>query len=352
MARLLKRPRFGLMQVSVDPQTAFEDGVLAEKIGVDTLWIPDHFIDVDGDRLEPWTVLSAISTRTRKIRLASAVTDTQRCHPARTAHSVASLDWLSKGRAILGIGAGEAMNILPYGLPWETPPERVQRLAEAIQVIRLLWNSTRENPVNFQGKFFNLTNAFLSQPPKQKPSPPIYVGALASKHTMRIVGQYADGWIAWFNTPDAFKKRWSIITEAARSVGRNPEKLQASISLMLAFPRTRHEHKTAMRFAKITLLMERTILASLDYPLDLETKHYQHLTATVKEISQLDKKAQQIPDELVHKSMAIGDKDEAIEKIEALLKAGATEIAMADILSPKTTKRSLKIIGKIIRGYR
>lgn len=349
---MIKRPRFGFMEVSVDPQTAFQDGVLAEKIGVDTLWVPDHFIDVDGDRLEPWTVLSAVSARTRKIRLASSVTDAQRSHPARTAHSVASLDWLSKGRAILGIGAGEAMNIVPYGLPWETPPDRVQRLAEAIQIIRLLWSSSREKTADFQGKFFKLTHAFLSQPPKQKPSPPIYVGALSSKETMQIVGQFGDGWLGWFNTPDTFQKRWSIIKEAARSTGRNPENLQSSISLMLAFPRNRREHESAMRFAKITMLMEKTILTSLNYTPNLNTRHYQHLLASVEEIAQLDKAARQIPDELVHKCMAIGDKDEAIDKIEALCKAGATELAMADLLAPKTTKRSLKIIGRIIRGYR
>ncbi|MBI2649074.1 MAG: LLM class flavin-dependent oxidoreductase, partial [Thaumarchaeota archaeon] len=104
--------KFGYENPGVGPTEAFENGILAEKHGFDFFWVGDHFVDLDGARLEPWTVLSAVAVRTSRIKLGSGVTDPQRTHPSRTAHSVASLDTISGGRAILGIGAGEAMNVV------------------------------------------------------------------------------------------------------------------------------------------------------------------------------------------------------------------------------------------------
>ena len=158
--RAMPRLSFGFAGTSLDPLSAVEYGVISEKMGFDIFWMPDHFTDIDGDKLEPWTILSVVGAKTRKIKLASAVTDTQRSHPARTAHAVACLDSLSGGRAILGIGAGEAMNILPFGLPWESARERVMRLEEAIQVIHLLWSSSRDERKNFSGR--SRTSAFCS----------------------------------------------------------------------------------------------------------------------------------------------------------------------------------------------
>src|SRR5208337_5541635 len=114
-------------------------------------------------------MLSAIAARTKKIRLGSGVTDTQRTHPTRTAHMVACLDALSKGRAILGIGAGEAMNIIPFGLSWESPDVRTKRMEEAIHVITLLWESSIDPQKTFSGTYYTLNQATLDQPPPQSP---------------------------------------------------------------------------------------------------------------------------------------------------------------------------------------
>ena len=192
----MARIKFGYVIVSSDPVSAIQQGVLAEKAGFDTVWLPDHFVDVNGDKLEPWTVLSAISMKTKRVRLGSAVTDVQRSHPSRTAHAVANLDVMSRGRAVLGIGAGEAMNIIPYGLPWDDAVGRVARLEEGIQLIKLLWGSSRQQSANFEGQYYHLKDAFLSQPPKQKPHPPIFVGAFSSKRALQVVGRLGNGWYA------------------------------------------------------------------------------------------------------------------------------------------------------------
>ena len=346
----MARVKFGYVIVSSDPLSAIEQGIMAERAGFDTAWLPDHFVDVDGDRLEPWTVLAAISMKTKRIRLGSAVTDTQRSHPSRTAHAVANLDTISGGRAILGIGAGEAMNIVPYGLPWDDPSRPVTRLEEAIRVILLLWNSSRENPVNFEGRCFQLKQAFLSQQPKQTPHPPIYVGAFSSKAALQIVGRLGNGWYAWLNTPDTFKERWRIISQAAEAAGRSGEKIEPASHIMMAFPRNSAERKEAMRGAKATLVMERTVLASLGQ--ESKISHYQRLGVLPNDVAEIMKASDDVPDDIVEQTMAIGGIKEVKEKIDSLSKAGVRHFAFADFLAPKSTRRSMKLLKRIIGHYK
>src|SRR5271169_3888120 len=103
--------RFGIIASCFPALDIVRAGVLAEECSFDSIWIPDHFTDLypTGDRVDPWTVLSAIGAQTKRLSLGTVVTDTQRTHPARTAQIVATLDELTEGRAFLGIGAGEAM---------------------------------------------------------------------------------------------------------------------------------------------------------------------------------------------------------------------------------------------------
>ena len=341
--------KFGYVNVSVDPLTAIELGRLAEKNGFHTLWLPDHFVDIDGDKVEPWTVLSALAMKTKKIRLASSVTDTQRSHPARTAHAVACLDVISHGRAVLGIGAGEAMNIVPFGLPWDSPRERVVRLTEAIQVIRSLWQSTRENPISFTGSYYRLTNAFLSQRPHQN-YPPIYVGAFASPKALAVVGQFGDGWHSWINTPDTFRRSWTIIKTAAESAGRDAEKIDSTTHLMVANPRNSGEKKLALLAGKATLLMEKNVLKSLGHSPDLE--QYQHLMVLKQDVERVMASAEQIPDEAVYKTMAIGGADEITEKIELFAKSGVKHLAVTDLLAPKGAQRTITLVSRIMKKHR
>jgi len=343
--------KFGFINYGVGPLSALELGVLAERSGFDTLWLPDHFVDVNGDRLEPWTVLSAVAARTKRIRLASSVTDTQRNHPARTAQMVACVDAISGGRTILGIGAGEAMNIVPFGLPWEPPRRRVARLVEAIQVIRALWASSRENPINFVGEFYRLEKAFLSQSPKQRPHPPIYIGAMGSRKALQVVGRFGDGWYPWLNTPETFRRRWLIIREAAESAGRSPKQIESVLHLMVAFPRNTTERKNALTAAKSTLIMEKSILASLG--LKSPAHHYQNLAyLSEEEISKIVSASEQVPDDIVYQTMAIGGTDQVKERIDELTRVGARHFAIVDLLGPRTARRTLALLRETIRDYR
>ena len=339
---------FGYVDTSVDPLSAVEFGVRAEKSGFHILWMPDHFTDVDGDKLEPWTVLAVVGANTKKIMLGSAVTDTQRSHPARTAHAVACLDVLSRGRAILGIGAGEAMNVLPFGLPWDSGHERVLRLDEAIRIIHLLWSSSRDERKSFSGQFYKLENAFLGQSPKQRPHPPVYVGAFSSRRTLEVVGRLGDGWYSWFNTPRTFRERWSIIQQSAQSSFRSSRSIVPCSHLMVAFPRNDTEKRLALLTGKVVLFMERSVLRKLGYSHMLP--QYQHVMTGREEVAKIISEAQKIPDEFVYSTMAL-ENDAVEERIEELAKAGVRHFAVADLLAPKTVRRTLPAFRRVIKRH-
>ncbi len=345
-------PRFGFTEVSVGPEQAVADGILAEKAGFDAVWVPDHATDVNGDKLEPWTCLAAIGSRTKRVELGPAVTDTQRVHPSRTAHHVACLDGIAPGRALLGIGAGEAMNVVPFGLPWGEPAERAARLDEAVRLIKLLWSSTREEQVSFSGKYFSMTNAFLSLHPTRKPHPPVYVGAMGARATLEIVGREGDGWFAWINTRDQFRKKWKVISDAARGAGRDPRKIDSAVHLMVALPRNSEERKAAMLGAKATLLMEKRTLESMGYTDHLEFLQYQNFTISNDYVKKIFSAASEIPDEYVHKLMAIGTVDEIRALIDDMVKTGVKQLIVCDHLAPKSTKRTLEAFRKLIHEYR
>ena len=336
---------FGFVDTAVDPICAVDYGVRAERTGFHILWVPDHFTDIDGDKVEPWTVLAIVGAKTKRIKLGSAVTDTQRSHPTRTAHAVACLDVLSRGRAILGIGAGEAMNIVPFGLPWDSPDDRVLRLDEAIRVIQLLWNSSRDERKNFSGRFYRLENAFLSLSPKRKPHPPIYVGAFSSKKTLEIAGRLGDGWYSWLNTPQTFKKRWAII----RMVRKSQSRIVPCSHLMVAFPRSNEEKRLALLGGKTLLLMERSVLKTLGYSHQLP--QYQHIATGRDDVNRIMNEAQKIPDEFVYRTMAL-DRSSVDDRIEELSRVGVRHFAIADLLAPKTVRRTLTFFKGIIKRYR
>src|SRR5712692_2078095 len=140
--------KMGMIIGDVSPTESVEHAVLAEKLGFESVWFSDHLIDAGGITIDPYTTMGAIAAKTSRLKMCAAVSDTQRVHPAKLAHMVATLSDISRGRVWLGIGAGEAMNVVPFGMPFEEPKGRTQRLAEAIQVIKLLWRSSSKSPAS------------------------------------------------------------------------------------------------------------------------------------------------------------------------------------------------------------
>ena len=131
--------KFGLLIGGEQPWVLAKDCVKltiqAEKDGYDVAWIPDHLVDLDASRADPWSIFGYLSAVTKSISFCTAVTDFQKIHPSKLAQIVGTIDELSNGRVILGLGTGEAMNNTPFGVKWDDVKTRIARFEEYIKVI-------------------------------------------------------------------------------------------------------------------------------------------------------------------------------------------------------------------------
>jgi phthiodiolone/phenolphthiodiolone dimycocerosates ketoreductase len=201
-----------------------------------SIWLPDHMVSFWPDsiwtpeftdlatvspsphrHLDAMAVAGAVAALTKNVPIATSVVDTVRRHPSMLAQTALTLDHLSNGRFILGLGSGELENTVPYGFDFSKP---VSRFEEALQVIRLLWES--EGLVDFDGKFFKLYHARMDTDLFNKRCPPIWIGA-SGPRMLDIVGRFADGWWpagAW--TPEDYAAKLGVIRKSAERAGRDP----------------------------------------------------------------------------------------------------------------------------------
>jgi phthiodiolone/phenolphthiodiolone dimycocerosates ketoreductase len=201
-----------------------------------SIWLPDHMVSFWPDsiwtpeftdlatvspsphrHLDAMAVSAAAAVLTKNVPLVTSVVDTVRRHPSLLAQSALTIDHLAKGRFILGLGSGETENTVPYGFDFTRP---VSRFEEALEVIRLLWDS--DGPVDFDGRFFSLHHARLDTEPYEGRTPPIWIGG-SGPRTLDIVGRYAEGWWptgAW--TPDDYAHKLAAVRASAERAGRDP----------------------------------------------------------------------------------------------------------------------------------
>jgi alkanesulfonate monooxygenase SsuD/methylene tetrahydromethanopterin reductase-like flavin-dependent oxidoreductase (luciferase family) len=222
-------------------------------------------------------------------------------------------------------------------------------LEEAVRVIKALWASSREQPTSFHGRFYNLENAFMSQPPSQQPHPPIYIGAMAAKRTLQVVGRIGDGWYGLVNSPETFKKSWSVVKKAAEDAGRSADEIEPSTHLFAAFPRNSAERKAALLGGKVMLLTEKSVLATFGYK--RQTEHYQRLMVLPPQVKKVVEEAEQVPDDIVYKTMAIGGIDEVEARIQEFQEAGLKHLAVVNLLAPSAIKRTLHSFRRIIKRH-
>src|ERR687885_569273 len=201
----------------------------AENSGFDSFWVMDHFHQIqfvgrpEEPMLEGWTIISMLAGITTKIKLGTLVTGIIYRYPSVLAKVAATLDVLSKGRLFMGIGAGwNEQESLAYGISFPSNQERMLRLEEAIQIICKMW--TEEPYASFNGKYYQICNAYCNPKPIQKPSPPILVGGSGERKTLKIVAKYADG-CNLFGSPETVRKKLNILKEHCKSVGRNYESI-------------------------------------------------------------------------------------------------------------------------------
>jgi F420-dependent oxidoreductase-like protein len=197
----------------------------AEKLGFDSFWVMDHFHQIpiigkpEEAMLESWTTLSVLAAVTTKIKLGTLVTGVVYRYPSVLAKLAATLDVLSKGRLFMGVGAAwNQEESFAYGIHFPSAKERLLRLEEAIQLIRKMW--TEEPTATFNGRYYQINNAYCNPKPVQKPSPPIMVGGSGERRTLKIVAKNADA-CNLFGSIETVKRKLNILKEHCKIVGRD-----------------------------------------------------------------------------------------------------------------------------------
>jgi F420-dependent oxidoreductase-like protein len=251
-----KKPRFG---IKTAPQyTTYED-ILRIWLEADSIpvfehaWVFDHFIPLGADStgacLEGWTLLAALAARTERLRVGVMVTGNTYRHPAVLANMAATIDIISRGRLDFGIGAGwNELEHQMYGIPLYTPGERIRRLGEACEVIKRLWTETS---VNFDGKYYQLKNAYCEPKPVQKPYPPIVIGGGGEKLTLRVVAQYADIWNLPGGPIDMFQHKSAVLDEHCAAIGRDPSSIERSVQLFINLNNLQETRDIARSFIEV-----------------------------------------------------------------------------------------------------
>lgn len=227
--------------IKTAPQNTTNEDMLRVWQEADTIpsvehaWLFDHFIPIAGDPtgpcLEGWTLLAAYAALTKRIRVGIMVTGNTYRHPAILANMAATIDVISHGRLDFGIGAGwNETEHNAYGIPLYAPGERIRRMGEACEVIKLLWT---ERVANFEGKYYQLKDAYCEPKPIQKPYPPFVIGGSGEQLTLRITAQYANIWNFVGGSIDVFKHKNQVLDNHCAAIGRDPKDIQRSIQVMI-----------------------------------------------------------------------------------------------------------------------
>jgi alkanesulfonate monooxygenase SsuD/methylene tetrahydromethanopterin reductase-like flavin-dependent oxidoreductase (luciferase family) len=221
-----------------------------EVAEIEDAWLWDHMLPLSGPKegpcFEGWTLLTALAAQTRRLRLGLLVTNNQIRQPAVLGKTATTLDVISRGRLILGLGAGGTVpagtprtpeqhpglaEYLAYGLPVATPAEGLGRLAETISIVRRMFT---ECAFDFDGQYYCLTGTLNEPKPIQPGGPPVLVGGTGTR-LLRLVAEHADIW----NIPgpphaslEFLTERSAVLDRHCEAVGRDPASLRRSVQLI------------------------------------------------------------------------------------------------------------------------
>ncbi|MGD0002974.1 MAG: LLM class F420-dependent oxidoreductase [Anaerolineaceae bacterium] len=209
---------------AIGPRLA-EIAKTADEAGFASLWVMDHYFQIRGvgqpeePMLEGYSALSFMAACTRRARLGTMVTGVTYRHPGLLVKIVSTLDVLSGGRAYFGIGAAwNEKEALGLGVPFPPLKERFERLEETLQIARQMWAG---KVAPFEGKHYHLAETLNSPQPLSRPHPPILIGGMGEKKTLRLVAKYADACNLFMADAELLRQKIDVLKRHCEEVGRN-----------------------------------------------------------------------------------------------------------------------------------
>jgi alkanesulfonate monooxygenase SsuD/methylene tetrahydromethanopterin reductase-like flavin-dependent oxidoreductase (luciferase family) len=226
--------KFGV-DVRFNAYRPFVRCVLAvEKLGFDSIWAAEaHAMDI-------LTKLTVAAVKTKRVKLGTSVLVPALRYPTILAKSISSLDRVSEGRLILGVGCSDQPSMEKRGVPSDKP---VSRMLESIKILKNLWTKPT---VNYNGQFYKLKNYSLPLKPVQKPHPPIWIAAYGPR-MLKIAATFGDGWIGMVDF-EKYKEQLTEIRRIAKEAGREPEEITPAI---LEFTGIAKDRETALKYTEL-----------------------------------------------------------------------------------------------------
>jgi phthiodiolone/phenolphthiodiolone dimycocerosates ketoreductase len=325
---------------------------LAVLMGVDSLLLPDHYqgfvpravwdpATVPAARMvpspdaffDPFVLMGRMAAKFRRVRIGTGVTEPFRRHPATLAQAFVTLDHLTRGRAILGIGNGERENCEPYGLPFT---KRVGRLEEALEVMTRLWESQGE-PVDFEGTFWRLRKAVFRTPLYAGRKPCVWIASHAPR-MLALTGRYADGWYPTMKmTPAEYAERLGRIRTAATAAGRDVARFEPALQIQLALGSDRRTMLDQLRrlppAGALAMLLPGPLWTKhgLRHPLGEEFEGFAQFVPEEVTPAQIEDALRQVTPELLGDGVYAGSVDEVVRELEPMIDAGMQHVVIWNI---------------------
>jgi phthiodiolone/phenolphthiodiolone dimycocerosates ketoreductase len=321
--------------------------IFADRNGFDSVFTPDHLVGIgirNWTSYEAFTLLGSISRYTAGVRIGTCVSDVLRRHPAVIAQFAVTLHDLSRGRAILGLGAGEGMNLIPYGIRTD---RLVSKLEEGVKIIKMLFENDK---VTFEGKFFSLSDAFIM--PRRRV--PIWIAG-NSPRTIELTGKYGDGWIP---TAGMGAERYKRYLEKIREIAsKNNRRVEAGL---FAYVVVDEDYDRAVRKielpAKLLALMSparKQFLgkAGIDVE-ELDVPDLFGFTFSEDLVKKALELAKKIPFDVVEHRFIYGTPDDVVNRIERFIKAGAEHVVFTPLVRDRDYIPTCKLILKVVSYFR
>jgi alkanesulfonate monooxygenase SsuD/methylene tetrahydromethanopterin reductase-like flavin-dependent oxidoreductase (luciferase family) len=312
------------------------------------VWAGDSLVLEPGAQnvVEAWTILTAAAMVTKRVRLGTCVTDPHRYHPAVLAQRLATIDQVSGGRVILGLGAGVAYDLEPFAIRCNKP---VSRLVEAVKLMRRLWAGEK---FGYEGEFWRFKDASLQIRPIQS-QVPIYFAANSSR-TLGLTGELADGWLPETLSPELYKKRLKLIEEAARKAGRESGDIDPGLVARTSIADKAEDaykrlddvkyilmfspYKEALKEAGYDVELPKE-LSSLCYPKWFPTSGWRQKIARYQEL---------VPTEAAIEFSIAGTARDCTDKIDEYVKAGVKHFILLDAGNYKDQSKVRELYRKEI----
>jgi phthiodiolone/phenolphthiodiolone dimycocerosates ketoreductase len=340
-----------------------------DSLGYDSMAFPDHFAGFVPESI--WTpditpltffqqsphtyfelgsIMAACAVVTERVRLISAVTEPLRRHPILLAQTFLTLDHVSKGRTIFGIGAGEIENVEPYGLKYSG---QVGKLRESLEIIKKVW-STHE-PFDYDGKFWKLKDAVMSlRPAVENTPPPIWIAALGPK-MLEMTAEFGDGWIPTLLQPNDFGKKLRTIENHRKRLDKTGP-FTAALWNWVILDEDMDECERIMRtpLAKaFALLYPSNEWTKLGYEHPFGSDFYSlrdYIPMRYDRETILDA-IEKVPDEVLREFYMLGDAEAIIKRLEEYCKQGLNHMILwnsTGMFDLEKTRDSFKIMKEIL----